>query len=310
MYPQNAEILQGIYRKSFFDNVSSGQTARFYSKLSKDVPQDTETVTYTSFGSVPEPNQLSGTAASAGVPRAKPLKDYKLVAAVKEHEVKVPMPRSVAEDNPADAQGLVGKLGGKASFYYDRQFIACLTSSTLLGYDGKVVYSATHGESGASQDNELTATGAGLVTGAEAETGITAALGALMAFVDDQGTPVNEGVTHYTLLCNPLQFFTFKAILDPTMSQQAIDSSGGTGKFRGMFTIISSSLVTTKTQYIFADGVEPAVGFFHKTDWDLRSNMYTDSDLWNNSHTAMFTGYMRCAFYPWQWKSTIRTVYS
>lgn len=308
MYPQNAEILQGIYRKSFFDNFSSGQSSRFYSALSKDIPQSETTSTYTSFGSVPEPNQLSGSAASAGIPSAKALKDYKLAVTVVEHQVKVSMPRSVAEDNPADAQGMVAKLGGKASFYYDRLFIACLTSSTLLGYDGKVIYSATHAESGTNQDNEHTS--AGTPTGAEIETALTTQLGALMAFTDDQGTPVNEGVTSYTLLVNPLQFFTYKSVLDPNLSQQAIDSSGGTGKFRGMFTVISSALVASKTHYLFANGVDPAVGFFHKTDWDLKSNMYTDSDLWNHSNTAMFTGYARMAFYPWNWKATDRYVFT
>lgn len=308
MYPQNAEILQGIYRASFFDNFSSGQASRFYSKLSKDVPQDQTTVTYTSFGSVPEPNQLSGTAASAGTPSVKSLKDYKLGVTVVEHQVKVSMPRSVAEDNPADAQGMVGKLGGKASFYYDRLFMACLTSATLLGYDGKVVYSATHGESGASQDNEHTS--AGTPTGAEVETALTTGLGALMGFTDDQGTPVNEGVTSFTLLVNPLQYFTYQSVLNPQLSNQSIDSSGGTGKFRGMFTVISSALVASKTHYLFANGVDPAVGFFHKTEWDLSSNMYTDSDLWKQSNTAMFTGYNRCAFYPWNWKSTTRYVFT
>src|SRR3990167_3444998 len=103
MYPQNAEVLQGIYRAKFFDNVISGNSARFYSKLSKDVPQDQTTVTYTSFGSVPEPVQLSGTAATAGAAPAKALKDYKMAVTVQEYTDDVVMPRSVAEDNPVDA---------------------------------------------------------------------------------------------------------------------------------------------------------------------------------------------------------------
>jgi hypothetical protein len=308
MYTQNAEILQGIYKQNFFDGFMSGNSARFYSGLSKNVPQDQTTVTYTSFGSVPEPAQLSGIATAAGVPRAKVLNDYKMAVTVQEHQVAVGMARSVAEDNPADAGSIVTKLGGKANFYYDRQFMACLTSATLLGYDGKVVYSATHGESGTSQDN--TGTSAGTPTGAQIETAITAGLGALMGFTDDQGTPVNEGVTSYTILVNPLQYFTYRSVLDPTMSNQAVDSSGGTGVYRGMFTIIPSKLVTTKVHYIFANGSEPAVGFFHKTDWDLTSNMFTASDEWTASNRARFSGYARFNFYPWQWKSTVKYTFS
>jgi hypothetical protein len=310
MYPQNPEILQGLYRTSFFDNFTSGQKSRFYSQLSKDVPQEQTTVTYTSFGSVPEPSQLSGTAATAGVPRTTSLKDYKLAVTVNEHKVTVPMPRSVAEDNPIDAANMVGKLGQKASFFYDRKFLACLNSSTLLGYDGKVVYSTTHAESGTNQDNARTATGAGTITAAEMEVGITAALAGLMSFTDDQLTYVNEGVSHFTILCNPLQWAMINNLTNPTMSSQAIDSSGGTGKFRGMFTVIASALVTTKVHFIFADGGDPAVGFFHKTDWDITSNMFTASDTWTQQMVALFTGYGRFEFYPWNWKNTIKTTYS
>lgn len=306
-YPQNPEILQGIYKTAFNKGVTSGAASRFSSKLAQDVPQDTTTVTYTSFGSVPEPRQLSGII-GGGTRQSKELKDYKLAVTVQEYEVTVDMPRSVAEDNPADAQEMVGKLGGKCSFAYDRQFMACLTSTTLLGYDGVVVYSTAHPESGTNQDN--TGTSAGTPTGAQIETAITTNLGSLMGFTDDQGTPVNEGVTHWTILVNPIQYFTYLSVLDPNMSQQAIDSSGGTGKFRGLFTVIPSALVTTKYHYIFADSGDRAVGFFHKTAWDVKSNMYTESDLWNISNTAMFTGYARHAFYPWNWKSTARYIFS
>src|SRR3989304_3848444 len=122
-YPQNPEILQGIYKKSFFEGFGVQQADRFCSKLSKDVPQDVTTVTYTSFGSVPEPRQLSGVPAG-GTPQSKELKDYKLAATVQEHEVTVDMPRSVAEDNPADASGMIVNLGQKSNFYYDRQYMA------------------------------------------------------------------------------------------------------------------------------------------------------------------------------------------
>lgn len=306
-YPQNPEILQGIYRADFMEGFVSGQGHRYYSKLSKDMPQDKTTVIYTAFGSVPEPRQLSGFQAG-GIRQSKELKDYKLTVTVQEYEVTVDMPRSVAEDNPQDAGVMVGELGGKASFAYDRQFIACLTSSTLLGYDGVVLYSASHAETGSNQTNVDTS--AGTPTGAQIETALSSNLGALLAFTDDQLTPVNEGVTHFTILVNPLQYFTYLSVLDPNMSQQAIDSSGGTGKFRGLFTIIPSALVTTKYHYVFADGGPSAVGFFHKTAWDMKSNMYTDSDDWNRGQMAYFTGYARHSFYPWQWKSTARYIFT
>lgn len=306
-YPLNPEMLQGIYKKSFFDGASYGAATRIYSRVCKDVPQDSTTVTYTSFGSVPEPRQKSGNLAG-GVRQAKELKDWKLTVNVEEYEVTIDMPRSVAEDNPADAQGMVNRLGMKCDFAYDRQFFGVLTSTTLLGYDGVVVYSSAHPESGTNQDN--TGTSAGTPNAAQVETGLTDSVGKILAFVDDQGTPVNEGVTQFVVLVNPLQYYTYKAVLDPTMSNQAVDSSGGTGVFRGTFNVIATRLVTTKTHYVFAVGGNPAVGFFHKTAWDLRTNMYTESDAWNHADTAMFTGYARHSFYPWDWKSTARYVFT
>ena len=308
MYPQNPELIQGIYRSSFFDNVLAGGAMRYYSKLSKTVPQTTETVTYTSFGSVPEPVQLSGTAATAGAAPVKVLKDYKLAVTVQPYTVKIGMPRSVAEDNPADAQGRIAKMGEKASFYYDRAFNACLASSTLLGYDGKVLYSTTHGESGASQDNAKTAGLGALDNVADWTTALTTCTSALLKFVDDQGTYTNDGATRFTLLCNAGEYLAANLTVNPSFGMNPADSSGSTGMFRGMFDIISSGIVPAQTFYIFVNGFEPAVGFFNHTDWDLKSNMYTASDLWNDSHEARFTGYARFAFYPWQWKSTIRFV--
>ncbi len=311
MYPQNAEILQGIYRKDFFSNFSSGQASRFYSKLSKDVPQTETTVTYTSFGAVPEPTQLSGTATTPGIPAANVLKDYTLDVTTQEHKVTLKIARRVAESNVMDTGNWLARLGGKASFYHDRQFISAISSATLTGYDGVVLYSTAHPESGSSQDNAKTAALGALDNAADWETALTTSLGALLGYTDDQGTYVNEGITRFTVLCNPNEWFAGNVTTNPTMSQQAIDTSGGTGKFRGMIDLIPSALVAAQTIYIFANGGDPAVGFFHApkpNGWDLKSNMYTDSDEWVDGNIARFTGYSVFQFKPWQWKSTGRYV--
>ena len=78
-----------------------------------------------------------------------------------------------------------------------------------------------------------------------------------------------------------------------------------------MIDLIPSALVAAQTIYVFANAAEPAVGFFHATEpkgWDLKSNMYTDSDEWVDGNMARFTGYSVFEFKPWQWKSTCRYV--
>ncbi len=287
-----------------------------YPKVCEIIDQEDLTVTYTSFGGVPEPRQLSGSRASTGNRQAKSLADYTLTGTVVEWEDTVTLPRAVIETNPQEIGRITTQMAQKASMFMDRQLIAtALPSTTALGYDGIALYSTAHAETGSSQDNRdthnVTLPLGSSGTGAELEAAIGDHLGLLANYTDDVGTPVNAGVSRYTLLCEPAAEFFFKNLVGTANTAsasliQGTDVTGGTGKFRGMFDVIGSPFVTADRYYIFAiDAGTKAVALLKNKDWDFKSNMGTDSDLWNYEQTALFTAYARWQYVPWNWKVTI-----
>ena len=148
-------------------------------------------------------------------------------------------------------------------------------------------------------------------TAAELEAALITDMVALRDFTDDQGRPVNEGAAGFDILIPPEFEWIYKQVLDPTLSQQSYDSSGITGRFRGMFNMKVSAYVAGDRHYIFArNRVRKALGFYVKTDWDYFSNIGTESDAWRLGRQAVFTGYARFEFQPRDWKVTVRHVYT
>ena len=104
------------------------------------------------------------------------------------------------------------------------------------------------------------------------------------------------------------------------MSQQAIDSSGGTGVFRNKVTYtvsayISDDGLTSGTQdryFLFAEGAfMKALRYYTKTALAVASN-YGDnsSDAWRTQQLALFTSYARWNFGVGDWKSIIEHTWS
>lgn len=315
-WPTNAEVLQGISKTSFFGALASQESMRIYPKLAMPIDQSDLTVTYTSFGNVPEPRQLSGTVASTGARQEKHLEDYTLQATVVEFETTVVVPRSVIETNPSEIPRITAQMAEKSSLFMDRRFVATALPSSVAGYDGVSLYNDAHPESGTNQDNNTTSVVASddtIPTAAELETRIDLDILALHTVTDDQGTPVNEGVDHYTILVPIAYKFLYKNVLEPAKNTlPGLDVSGGTGRFRGMFTVLGSSFVAAADRhYVFADKVgTKAVALMKNKQWDFKTNIGTASDLWNFSQKALFTAYARFEFFPWDWKITHRHVWT
>lgn len=312
MYPQ-ADLQRQINRDMFYNEIVAAQAERAWPKFAERIEQDVASVVRVGLGSIPRPTQLSGTTAGGQSAKVKSMKDYSQTTTVVEWDLSIGMPRSAVEDMPEEAARIGREHGNSASVFFDERAIAQLDSTTALGYDGKALYSTTHAESGANQDNAKTSAAATGTkpTAAELEAGLEVDIPTLKAFTDDQGRYVNDGVTRLTILIPPDFEFTYKLVLDPTLKDQAIDSSGVTGKFRGMFDIVVSGYVPADRHFIFAQNrVRKALGLFVKTDWDYHSNIGTDSDAWQHGRQAIFTGYARFEFQPRDWKTTIRRVWS
>jgi len=325
MQPINAEVLQGIAKTTFYGAIKDEESKRIYPKICEIIDQPDLTVTYTSFGGVPEPRQLSGSRAATGNRQAKSLADYTLVGTVVEWEDTVTIPRAVIETNPQEIPRITAQMAQKASLFLDRRLVGTsLPSTTALGYDGIALFSGSHAETGSNQDNDNSTAVTGIVgttthpTTSEFEAMIDLALSDIKAFTDDVGTPVNAGVTNYTIVC-PLEFeFHLKSVLGVLGGNYQM--AGGiapaddiyTGRFRGMFDVVGSPFVATNDRvYIFCnDGGTKAMALLKNKDWEFKSNIGTDSDLWNYEQTALFTAYARFEFVPWNWKVAYRHVYT
>lgn len=317
MWPLNAALNSDILQSDFYESVERAEKARFYSRLSTQKTVGEITNTFPSFGSVPEIRQFSGI--SGGGPRQPVLlKDWSMTASVFEWEQTVPITRLLAVSKPEAVRAKLSQIGQKAMKGMDRVFCQALNSTTVLGYDQKALTATDHPESGAIQSNLVTGANITLpaMTAAEAEAELLAAIPALKAFVDDQGTPVNEGISRYIVLC-PLTFeVAMKLVVDPTLSNQAIDSSGITGRFRGQVEVIGSAYATATGLpggtvdrfWIFPVddfGGSGAVALTTLADWQFSTNIGNEnSDDWQNGF-GFLRSWAAFAFIPWNWHSVM-----
>jgi hypothetical protein len=311
-FPTTPNLQKRINREAFYTEIEEAQNERVWPKIAEKIPQDVASVIRVGMGQVPKPEQVSGSTAGQGGIRAKSLKDYQQTTTVVSWDLSVTMPRDVVEDLPEEPARIGREHGESASVWFDERAINQLDSTTALGYDTVALYSDSHSEFG-TQDNARTSAAATGTkpTAAEVETALEDNLPALRNFTDDQGHFVNEGVSGFTILIPPDFEWVYRGVLDPTLSQQAIDASGITGKFRGMFDIIVSGHVPNDRHFIFAKTRRRrALGCFLKTDWDYNSNIGTASDAWQHGRTAIFTGYARFEFLPRHWSVTVRHIYT
>lgn len=321
MWPINSTLTQDILETDFFESVERAEKARFYTRLSESKTVGEVTTTFPSFGSVPEIRQMSGVS-GGGVRQAVPLKDWSVSGTVYEYEQTIPFRRIIAQSKPDAVRAKTRQMASKALKGMDRVLCQALASTTVNGYDAVPLISTTHPESGANQSNDLT--GANITTnyiptGAEAEAMLNSMVGALKAFQDDQGTPTNEGVSRYILLCPVPMEIPFKRIVDPSMVGYAVDSSGGTGVYRGAVEVIASAYCTTTgltggaqtVAYLFPqDETGTALARLELADWQFNTNIGDDSsDDWNKGE-----GYIRSwaafSYLPWQWQSVVKITVS
>ncbi len=322
-FPQNSALVDSIVRKAMYDQVASAANARFYTQIAEEVQQPTQTATYTTFGSVPEPSQLSGTIVGGGSRRATALNDFTQTNTILEWEQNVPVYGSVLEDNPGEAERIGRQIGQKATVHLDKQAAVALVSTTALGYDGIALYSASHAETGSSQTNlvadvNISVTDAPTV--AEVETSLRLQIAVLRGLTDDQGTPVNEGATRFVALIPPGMESAFDNATNPNLSPQAVDSSGGTGVFKNKVRYIVSAYVSddglasgTKDRFfLFVDNpLMRALRYYTRTPLDVSSNFGDNSsDIWRTQRLAVFASYARWNFGVGDWKSTTRQVFT
>ena len=315
MWPINSAVTSTIVQDDFFAQVEKVKNQRFYPRLSQPKTVQEITTTFESFGSVPEIRQLSGVS-GGGVRQPIALKDWTVSATMFEWEQTVPLRRIVAVSKPDVVRAKTQQLASKAMKGMDRTFCQALVSANA-GYDGQALLSTAHPESGTSQSNLVT--GANITTNfvptaVEAEAMLQSAVSGLKAFQDDQGTPVNEGAERYLVLCPLPMWIPFKRITDASMSSQSVDSSGGTGVYRGQVDIIASAYATTTGLpggvldriFVFippSDTDGSALALATLADWQFNTNINDEgSDDWN-AGWGFLRSWAAFAYVPWNWSS-------
>jgi hypothetical protein len=327
--PLNPEVYSSIKHgiaDSFYGTIIAEAHDYAYGKLTKEVQQDDLTVTYTAWGGAPEPRQLSAGATGAGGGRqAKALKDYKLVGTVVEWEQTISLPRSIVETQPGLAAEKAAEMARKAMLFMDRRFVATILPAATAGYDGLSLYNDAHLESGTAQDNNLTsaaATGTKPNAG-ELESELDLEISTIKKFTDDAGTPVGAATKKWKILVPSAFEYMYGSVVNPAVNNAipGYDSSAnsvttsfgaGSGRFRGMIEVIGSPFIAADDRhYIFAD--RPgyfAVALLKNKDFEVVDNINTDSDEWRLNQTALIHSYARFEFIPWDWKGTIRQVWT
>ncbi len=317
--PVNPELTQSIMRTDFFAAVEQAAQQRFYPKLSVPKTQTELTVVYPSLGSVPELRQVGGLV-GGGSRSAVILKDWKLTATLVPWEQTVWMARADAESMPNEVSAKASQMAAKGNKSIDRLFCEALVATTA-GYDTVSLINNAHPESGTNQDNARTtaAVTATDPTAPEVEASLDEDIGVLKAFTDDQGTPLNEGIEKFTILCHPDHEFAIRTVTSPLMANQAVDSSGVTGRYRGLADVIVSAYCTStgKTNgvvdrmYVFANGVDKAMAFCKLKDLEFNTNFRNEnSDAWVQQLMLYMTSYGIFAFVPWRWSSVIQHIWS
>lgn len=306
----NPETLSGIAHNSFYGELQEQEGKRIYPKICEIINQTDITTTYTTFGSPPEPRRLSGTQAATGARQAYGMKDYIIAGTVVEWEQTIEIPRATIETNPDEIPRQMRMMAAKASMFMDRRLIGTILNAATLGYDGVALISATHGESGTNQDNDFTDNIAdpAAPTGAELEAILGANIAFLKGVTDDRLTPVNEGASRFQVIMPNAAEFIYRSVLEPVQNQAqgGLDISGGTGKFRGMFEVLPSAFSGTNRHYVFAaDTGRKAVALLKNKDFEFKTNIGTDSDIWNLGQMAVFHSYARWEFIPWDWHAIL-----
>lgn len=319
MLPVNSQVSSDIIHDDFYTALADAEGRSFHTRLAREKTQAQITATYTSLGSAPEPHQMSG-AAGGGPRQAAVVKDWIVTATVNEWESTVYRRRLFCESDPQGTSDIAKSMAFKAMMSMGKTLCIALNSTTDLGYDSKPLFSTTHGESGSSQSNKLAGgveTALNIATptaptAAEVELCLNTVIPRMKGFVDDQGTPILEGVTRWVALIPETFESSFNVVVNPTYSAQVYDASGVTGRFRGMIDLVVSAYASDSglpggnkdVWWLFAAPDQTpghALAFCKMVDWRFNNNVGDDgSDDWQKGY-----GYLRSyavhVYKPWNW---------
>ena len=133
--------------------------------------------------------------------------------------------RDVTQDKTAQVMARAGEFGMRGSQHWGKLVTAAIVAGESTAcYDGQYFFDTDHSEgSSGTQDNDLTenATNHLAPTDVEMETAIMACIQAILGFVDEEGEPINEGASAFTVMVPAGLWARAKAVIGGDIIQGA-----------------------------------------------------------------------------------------
>lgn len=246
---------------SFYHALEQNEGASWVNPLSMLFNSDQESETYKWLGASPAMREWIGGR------NAKGLRENGITVANKKFEATLEIPVDwIRRDKTGQINVRINELARRANAHW-----AGLLSSLIIAgeaavcYDGEYFFDTDHpgyttsGDVSGSQSNDITldVTTTTAPTSTEMQTAILNAIQAMYGFVDDQGQPLNEGASAFTVMV-PVPFLQAAgAALGATVISQTsnvVQAVGSLGGFKVNLAVNPRLSWTTKLAVFRADG--------------------------------------------------------
>lgn len=246
---------------SFYHALEQNEGASWVNPLSMLFNSDQESETYKWLGASPAMREWIGGR------NAKGLRENGITVANKKFEATLEIPVDwIRRDKTGQINVRINELARRANAHW-----AGLLSSLIIAgeaavcYDGEYFFDTDHpgyttsGDVSGSQSNDITldVTTTTAPTSTEMQTAILNAIQAMYGFVDDQGQPLNEGASAFTVMV-PVPFLQAAgAALGATVISQTsnvVQAVGSLGGFNVNLAVNPRLSWTTKLAVFRADG--------------------------------------------------------
>jgi len=229
----NTGLLTKGLRSEFFNRF--GATRTHFGELATRIVSTSDHETYRWLGTVPKLREWGSGRLTQG------LRSESYSVSNLKYEATIEVDRDeIADDQTGQIRLRVAELAQRAATHKDYLIAQLLIGGETSGnnsYDGVSFFNDAHasGESG-SQDNLLTASASSedAPTVAEFKEALKAAIGAMLAFKDDQGEPMLIDTTGMVCVVPPTMLFTATEAINSTVVDNTSNALAGIAKVVSM----------------------------------------------------------------------------
>ena len=304
----NTGLLNKNARSEFFNRFDA--TPAVYRDLCTELTSTKDQENYRWLGSVPQMREFIGGRQAKGL---RP-ESYDVVNKTYEATLEVDV-NEVADDQTGQINIRIQELGQRAATHPDYLIADLLVHGATAGYlsyDGVTFFNDAHisGASG-SQDNDLTATAAAAVkTTAECQTALKAAIGAMLAYLDDQGEPMVMDTSGLVVVCPPSMYLAMQEAVNQGIVLAATSAIGSV--LQGIARVVSLPWLTVGTTFYLCktNGIIRPFIFQDRERIEFAAINQPDSEHVFTKNKMLFGVKARYAVAYAYWQYCVRTVFN